>query len=300
MLAFLSLLWGCSFLLVKIAVRGFEPLSLAFGRIAIGAVALIAVAVAGGASWPRGRGLWGRLAAVSIIGQITPFVLLGAAARLTTSADLALMMGAVPVLSFGLSRMLGLGEVWSRRAALGLALGFAGVALSVASPLAVGEAYAHAGWGRALALLAALAYGAGALLSRAASLAIGATTAAAASLAISTALSLGLTLALQGFPSAGALTNAPPEAIAALVALGVFNTALAYLVYFRLVATAGATFAALNNYAVPFIGMLLGWAALGEPIAGVAWIGFALVLVGVLLTGSAALPRKVADRPPRG
>ena len=52
-------------------------------------------------------------------------------------------------------------------------------------------------------------------------------------------------------------------------------------------ATAGATFAALNNYAVPFLGMVLGWAALGEPIAAASWAGFALALVGVVLTGTA-------------
>jgi len=308
-LAFLSLLWGSSFLLVKLAARGFEPFGLALGRVGIAAACFIAFALVSGAAWPRGHRLWGRLAAVSIIGQIGPFLLIAEAARLTTSADLALMMGGVPILSFGLSRMFGLGEVWSARAALGLALGFAGVALSIGSPLAVGEAYAHAGWGRALALLAALGYGAGALLSRGASLAIGPRMAATTSLTISTVALLGLDLAFAGPPSIAALARsppaafarAPPEAIAALVALGVFNTALGYLIYFRLVATAGATFAALNNYAVPFLGIVLGWAALGEPVAAIAWIGFALVLASVGLTGSAAIgPKRVRALLERG
>jgi drug/metabolite transporter (DMT)-like permease len=297
MLAFLSLLWGSSFLLIKIASRGFEPFGLALGRVGIGAAALAAVAIASREAWPKGRRLWGRLALVSIIGQITPFVLLGVAAKFTTSAGLALVMGGVPIFSFMLSRMSGAGEIWSARAAMGLACGLAGVAISVGFPLGAGDA-AHplAGWGRGIALIAALGYGAGALLSRAASLEIGATMAATASMAISTAVLLILWLASEGMPSA-AVGATPVEAAAALIALGVFNTALAYFVYFRLVVSAGATFAALNNYIVPFIGMVLGWAVLGEPIAAAAWFGFALVIAGVALMGSSAAPGANAGRP---
>jgi drug/metabolite transporter (DMT)-like permease len=292
MLAFLSLLWGSSFLLIKIASRGFEPFGFALGRVGIGAAALAAVALASREVWPKGRRLWGRLAMVSIVGQITPFVLLGVAAKLTTSADLALVMGGVPIFSFLLSRMLGVAGQGGARVAMGLACGLAGVAISVGFPFGAGDA-AHplAGWGRGIALIAAFGYGAGALLSRAASLEVGATMAATASMTISTILLFGLWLAWEGVPSAAGVAATPVEAVAALVILGVFNTALAYFVYFRLVVAAGATFAALNNYIVPFIGMALGWAILGEPIAPTAWLGFALVIGGVVLMGSAGAPR---------
>jgi drug/metabolite transporter (DMT)-like permease len=71
----------------------------------------------------------------------------------------------------------------------------------------------------------------------------------------------------------------------AMGALGVFNTALAYYAYFRLVNEEGATFASLNNYIVPLIGVIAGAVALAEPIAPSAWAGLALVLCGVALTG---------------
>ena len=71
----------------------------------------------------------------------------------------------------------------------------------------------------------------------------------------------------------------------AMGALGVFNTALAYYVYFRLVNEEGPTFASLNNYTVPVIGVIGGAVALAEPIAPSAWAGLALVLIGVALTG---------------
>ena len=79
-----------------------------------------------------------------------------------------------------------------------------------------------------------------------------------------------------------------PGAVAqalAMGALGVFNTALAYYVYFRLVNEEGPTFASLNNYIVPVIGVVGGAVALAEPIAPSAWAGLALVLCGVALTG---------------
>jgi drug/metabolite transporter (DMT)-like permease len=63
-----------------------------------------------------------------------------------------------------------------------------------------------------------------------------------------------------------------------MVALGVVNTALAYYVYFRLVNEGGVTFASLNNYIVPLIGVIGGAAALAEPVTSPSWAGLALVL----------------------
>jgi drug/metabolite transporter (DMT)-like permease len=78
----------------------------------------------------------------------------------------------------------------------------------------------------------------------------------------------------------------------AMGALGVFNTALAYYVYFRLVHDEGPTFASLNNYIVPLFGVIGGAIALAEPVASSAWAGLALVLCGVALTGRSLRPAK--------
>ncbi len=134
-LAFVSFLWGSSFLLIKIASRTFDPASVAFGRAAIAAAALIVAALAMRLTWPRELRVWGRMAAMALFGQALPFLLLGAAARLTTSADMALMMGGVPIFTFVLARLFALGEVWNARAALGLGLGLLGVVVSLGAPL---------------------------------------------------------------------------------------------------------------------------------------------------------------------
>jgi drug/metabolite transporter (DMT)-like permease len=293
-LAFVSFLWGSSFLLIKIASRTFDPASVAFGRAAIAAAALIVAALAMRLTWPRELRVWGRMAAMALFGQALPFLLLGAAARLTTSADMALMMGGVPIFTFVLARLFALGEVWNARAALGLGLGLLGVVVSLGAPLgAAPPAVGEPGLGRALALLAALGYAAGALMSRAVSREIGPTMAATGSMLASAATLFVLGLAFRGLPSPVALATTPLTPLAALVGLGVFNTALAYSVYFRLIASAGATFAALNNYIVPVLGLMMGALALGEPVGASAWLGLACVLGGVAVTGSAAKASRV-------
>ena len=85
------------------------------------------------------------------------------------------------------------------------------------------------------------------------------------------------------------LFHIPLAPMLAMGALGVFNTALAYYVYFRLVNEEGPTFASLNNYIVPLIGVVGGAVALAEPIASSAWAGLALVLCGVAVTGRSCL-----------
>jgi drug/metabolite transporter (DMT)-like permease len=126
-LAFLSFIWGSSFLLIKIASRAFDPLEFALARVGVAAAAMLLTSALSGTVWPGPRpGLWARLVALALIGQVVPFLLLGQAARLTTSADMALMMGAQPIFVFLFRRFLGSRDRWTWLAALGLAVGFAG------------------------------------------------------------------------------------------------------------------------------------------------------------------------------
>ena len=281
----------------QVAAQAFDWIGYAFGRAGVAALALAAFALARRAVWPRSLKIWGRMAAMSLSGQVGPFLLFGVAAHLTTSADMALMMGSAPIFTVILARLFGLAEVWSARAAAGLALGLIGVALSLGSPLADSGA-TNSGLGRAFALVAAFGYAGGALLSRPVSRAVGAAMAATGSMAISAVLLGALELVAAWPLSVTGLTPPPPAPLAALIALGLVNTGLAYFVYFRLIETAGATFAALNNYIVPCIGVIAGALAFGEAVRPAAWIGLACVLASVALTGSATgAARKIALSP---
>jgi drug/metabolite transporter (DMT)-like permease len=154
------------------------------------------------------------------------------------------------------------------------ALGFVGVAVAFWSPGA--DSGAHSVLGRAFALAAGVFYGTAAILSGAITREIGAVRAVTATMTISTLVLAAIGLALaKSLPLAAAL-HLPLVPALAMVALGVVNTALAYYVYFRLVNEEGATFASLNNYIEPLIGVIGGAAAFAEPVASSAWAGLAL------------------------
>ena len=173
-LAFLSFLWGSSFLLIKIAARAFDPFGFALARVGVAASAMLLVAAFSGKIWPGSRpGLWAKLAALALIGQVLPFLLLGDAAALTTSADMALMMGAGPIFVFLFGRFLGSRDRWTALGVLGLALGFAGVGLALWSPGTKASA-ADPALGRVYALAATFCYAMGAVISGTATREIGA------------------------------------------------------------------------------------------------------------------------------
>jgi drug/metabolite transporter (DMT)-like permease len=293
-LAFLSFLWGSSFLLIKIASRAFDPFGFALARVGVAAAAMLLASTLSGKVWPGSRpGLWLHLVALALIGQVVPFILLGKAATLTTSADMALMMGAQPIFVFLFGRFLGSHDRWTWLGAFGLLVGFAGVGVTFWSP--GGDGAAHSVVGRAFALAAGVFYGTGAIISGAATREIGAVRAVTASMSISTLVLALLALAFGNPPSLATLVQIPPASLLAMGALGVFNTALAYYVYFRLVHDAGPTFASLNNYVVPLIGVVGGAVALAEPIAPSAWVGLGLVLCGVALTGRSLRPARTPE-----
>jgi drug/metabolite transporter (DMT)-like permease len=287
MLAVVSALWGTSFLLIKIATNGLDPLAFTFCRLSIGALTLAALARLFGWNWPRKARAWGFLALLAVAGQAVPVFVSGVAAQMTTSADLALMMGASPIATMLIARALGMGEVWSLRAAAGLGVGLVGVIVAVGAPVDAAH-YPKAELGRALGLAAAVLFSLGALISRFASRLIGPAMTATGSMAISSCLMGSVWLASAGAAGPRHVAAAPLSSLLALLTLGMANTAFGYLVYFRLVERAGATFAALNNYATPIIGLVLGALVLDEPVALSSWLGLALVIASIVVTGNAA------------
>ncbi len=238
--------------------------------------------------WPRTRDAWFYLLLLAVAGQALPVFVSGTAARLTTSGDLALMMGAAPIATMLIARLLGMGEVWSLRRRSGSASASSASASRSGAPV---DAAALSGCrvGRALGLLAAVLFAVGALASRFASRRVGHAD-GRRRLDGYVVTPDGLRMARpEGRPRAAARSptrrgcRLPPCST-----LGCVNTAFGYLVYFRLVETAGATFATLNNYAVPVIGLLLGALVLGEPVTLRSCAGLALVIASVVITGNAA------------
>ncbi len=280
-LTLLALIWGASFMLIKIADRQLAPSTLILGRIGSAALVLAAVAV-----WRLGaretiahlRGAWVWLVVVGLVNTALPFWLLSWGEKRLDSGVASIIQGAVPIfnalLAFAFFREL---RVTGMKL-VGLAIGFVGVALLVG-------AQPHG------KLLAALAVVAMALCYAFGTLATGRYLKGTPPLVIALASCLVATIAVApvGIAQAPAETW-HAETIMAILVLGVVGTAIAYLLFFEIIRTAGPNYATLVTYLVPPIALAYGAIFLGESFGASAFGALALILAGVALaTGSVRL-----------
>jgi drug/metabolite transporter (DMT)-like permease len=280
-LTLLALIWGASFMLIKIADRQLAPSTLILARIGSAAVVLAVVAAARlGArrTLEELRAAWRWLAIVAIVNTALPFWLLSWGEKRLDSGLASIIQGAVPIFNvlfaYGFFREARVGGL----KLLGLAIGFVGVALLVG-------AQPH---GKLLAAFAvvgmALCYAIGTLI---AGRHLKGTPPLVVALA-STALAAVATLPAGVVQAPAGMWHG--KTIMAILVLGVVGTAIAYLLFFHLIQTAGPTYATLVTYLVPPIALAYGAIFLGERFGLYAFLGLVLILGGVgLATGSVRL-----------
>jgi drug/metabolite transporter (DMT)-like permease len=278
--AVMGVIWGLPYLLIKIADSGVSVPVLVFARVATGTLLLLPVVLRGG----RLRALrpylkW--LVAFAAVEVILPWLLLSTAEQHLSSSLSGLLIAAVPVIGVGVARLAGDRERLSASRWAGLALGLAGVAL-----LGGGVS----GRGAVLPVLevlgTALCYAIGPVIADR-------KLAGADDLAV-TAASLGLATVV--YAPAAALTwphvMPPARVLEAVAMLALLCTALAFVLYFRLIAEVGAVRATVITYVNPAVAVVLGAAVLGEPITPAVVISFVLILAGSLLATHAPRPRR--------
>jgi drug/metabolite transporter (DMT)-like permease len=284
MLVTVALLWGASFMFIKIAVRELAPATLVLGRIGIGALtmALIVPFLVGGRTTVRAiRANVPWLVLVGLVNMAVPFWLLSWGETRIDSGLASIIQGSVPifnaVIAFGFFREV---RVTGLRL-VGVAIGFVGVALLVG-------AQPH---GKVLGALAvvgmALCYAVGQLL---AARHLGAVQPPVVALATTVVA----TLAILPFGLAQAPHHVPHwKTIGSVLALGIPLTGLAFLLFYAIIAGAGAAYASLVTYLVPPIALLYGAIFLGERFGPAAIGGLALILGGVALgTGRLRVRRR--------
>ena len=280
-LVLISVLWGSSFTLLRIVSRDFTALEMSLGRTLVAAAFLLLILAARRQMRPLSKTAWRHVLTLAVIGQVMPLLLLSQASHYTASINTAIMTGSVPFITLFAARFMPDGESWTWAKWGGLALGLAGVIIAAGNASGAGVTDASLDMlGKGLALLASVGYALGALLSRNAREHVGVLELTAWSLAASAALLALVWLASLGLGYGHA--HLPPLRPVLLIAvLGVFNSALAYLLYYWLIRAATATFAGLNNYLVPVLGMFIGAQVLGEPIGLSAIAGLSLILVSI-------------------
>ncbi|AOZ51049.1 DMT family transporter [Chromobacterium vaccinii] len=271
-LALLAALWGGSFLFMRVAAPAFGPLPLIALRVGLAACLLLPLLLWRG-QWKLWRGHWLPIAVVGVFFTAFPFSLI-AWAQLSLSAGMASVLNATTPLMTALWAWPLAGERLSSRRAAGLVLGLAGVLAlldghgarfevrSLAPVLAMLGATASYGWAGHMARR--WLPGMPPLVTACGGLASGAL--------------LMLPLAWHDWPA----SQPPQKAWIALALLAVFCTALAYLIFYRLINRLGATRASGVTYLVPVFGVLWGALFLGETIGAAMLLGAALILAGVL------------------
>jgi drug/metabolite transporter (DMT)-like permease len=276
----LSIVWGGSFLFVGIAVKELPPLTIVASRVVMGAAALLIVLRILGLHLPRTREAWGAFLGMSILNNVIPFTLIVWGQSHIASGLASILNATTPLFTVIVAHYLTADERLTGQKFAGVLVGFVGVAVMIG-------AAAMASWDASilaqLAILgAALSYGfSGVFGRRFKTLGIPPLATAAGQVTVSSALLLPVALIVDrpwnlGLPST--------EAILSMVALGLVSTAFAYLIFFRLLARAGATNVGLVTFLIPVSAILLGVLVLGETlalrhIAGMALIGAGLILI---------------------
>ena len=278
--AAMSLIWGIPYLLIKVAVGELAPSTLVFARTALAAGLLLPLALARGLVRPL-LPYWRPLLLSTVVEICIPWLLLGFAEQRLSSSLTGLLVAAVPLVGAGIARFGPSREPLGARRLSGLLLGVAGVAALVGFEVGAGDL-------RAIAAVAVVAvcYASGPMilarrLSDLPGLSVVAVSLGLSALAF---LPVGVAQAPATWPSA--------RAIAAVVVLAVLCTAIAFLLFFQLVAEVGPARSVVITYVNPAVAVLLGVVVLNEAFTLATGAGFALILLGsVLATAPSSPPR---------
>jgi len=271
----LSAFWGGSFLLVKLAVASLPPLWIAALRITLGGVAVLLLVHLRGLSLPRGRAVWARLAFMGIVGNVAPFALIAWGELEVASGLAAILMAMVPLLVVVIAHFHLPEERLTAGKTLGVAFGFAGVVVLI-GPAALSGLAGHVA-GELAILLATACYAASAVVARGLP-ALAPDAATAGMLLISAPVAFGAA-ALVDPPWSLALSF---QSLLAAALLGVLCTGLGFVLFLRILGSAGAGFASMNNFLVPPFGVIYGWLVLDERLPPSALAAMALILCGLV------------------
>jgi drug/metabolite transporter (DMT)-like permease len=274
----LSVLWGGSFFFVAIAIRELPPITLVVLRVGLAALALQAVIRIMGLRLPISRGVWAAFLVMGLLNNAIPFGLIAWGQTQVASGIASIFNATTPLFTAILAHMMTDDEKLTRNCVLGVVVGFVGVAVMFG-----GTALRTAGSG-ALAqvamLAAAVAYAfAGVFGRRFRALGVPPLVTAAGQVIASTVILLPVMLMVDRpwtlpWPSA--------SACAAVVGLALLSTALAYIIYFRILATAGALNILLVTFLIPVSAILLGAIVLGETLQPRHLVGMGLIWLGLI------------------
>jgi drug/metabolite transporter (DMT)-like permease len=289
----LSVVWGASFFFAAVALTGFPPFTVVFLRVAIAAAALAVACRALGLAMPSGREAWFACAGMGLLNNGVPFSLIVAGQQFIPSGLAAVVNAATPVFAVLCAHALTEDEKLTPSRLGGAVTGLLGVAI-LAGPAAWRGGGGTELLGVLLCLGGCLSYGLTAVWARRLKRAgLAPLPAAAGQCVCSTLLMLPMVLL---FDAPWTLPVPPAEAVLAIIGFGLFATALAYAMFYTLIARAGATNAMLVTLLIPVTALILGTLVLGEALAPRHFAGMAVIGLGLLLIDGRLFSRTAAAR----
>jgi drug/metabolite transporter (DMT)-like permease len=281
----LCVIWGIPYLLIKVAVRELTPASLVFLRTAIGAAVLLPFVLRSGGNLRALLPRWRPIVLFTVAELAIPWLLLSDAERRLSSSLAGLLVASVPLVGVVIARLSGVPEPLGGRRLAGLWVGLAGVVALLGLDVRGGELRAVAEM-----VLVVIGYAVGPMVVARRLTGVPTLEVVTVSLALGALgyAPFGLAQLPAALPSA--------EVLLAVAVLGVVCTALAFVLFFRLIAEVGPVRATVVAYVNPAVAVAAGVAVLGEPLTVGTVTGFVLILAGSwLATGAPA--RAVASAP---
>lgn len=272
----LAAIWGASFLLMKLGASEFGPFATAFLRVLLASVFLLPLLVWRG-HWAALQGKWGRILVVGVLNSGIPFALFGFAV-LHINTGLTSIMNATTPLWGAVVAWVWLRDKPGGIRVLGLVIGFAGVAALAWDKATFKAGAASPGLAVLACLAATLCYGIAASFTKKYMQGV-------PPLASATGSQIGASIVLA-LPAATHLPAHMPSANAwlSIAALAFFCTAVAYILYFRIIATAGPARAVAVTFLIPVFGVLYGAVFLNELITGTMLVCGAVIVLGTALS----------------
>jgi drug/metabolite transporter (DMT)-like permease len=275
LLVILSILWGGSFFFAKIAVLELPPLTVALGRVALAAATLLLLARMAGVALPDRIRTWAPFATMGLLNNVVPFGLIFWGQTHIPSGLAAILNATTPLFTVVVAHVATADEKLNPGRIAGLLFGFAGVVTMIGPDMLrdIGSNVAA----QLACLLAAVSYGFAGVYGRRfrgePPLRV-----AAGQLAASTVLLMPVVLLID---RPWALQAPSAVALGALMALALLSTALAYVIFFRILGRAGATNVLLVTFLIPVSAILLGTLILGEQLAARHIAGMIAIAVGL-------------------
>jgi drug/metabolite transporter (DMT)-like permease len=270
----LATVWGASYTFIKIGVATIPPVTLIAARTLIAGCILLAIIRWRGLSLPRDPAVWRRFLIQACLNSVIPFTLI-AWAEQTVDAGLATILNSTsPIFAFLLTVALTRHEPVSARKLFGVAAGVCGICLIIGVQALDG--LGRELWAQSAIVAATVCYAVAAIFGRSFK-GLEPIMPAAGSLLCGAAILVPISLFADR-----PWTLAPsPQSVAALLGLSVISTALAFVIYFRLVHTLGSVGTTAQAYLRVPIGVAIGVVFLGETLTSTAWVGLVCVIIGV-------------------